>query len=201
MTSRTGNRFGRPWMWILGAALVAATGLALAVSAFFPLRPSRPSDYREPARYAASNTAPRDGSGLAVYVPVYSHIYHGGGRPHLLEVTLSIRNLEVTRSIRVHSVDYYDTNGEFIRSFIETPVEIRPLGTVEYLVPQGDISGGSGANFIVTWAPVQGAGRAPLIQAVMVGREGNRSFSFICTGVALDEAPTHAEAPQDGDGD
>ena len=36
----------------------------------------------------------------AVYVPVYSHIYYDGGRPYLLETTLSVRNVDPKRRLR-----------------------------------------------------------------------------------------------------
>lgn len=155
-----------------------------------PLRSERPPDFTPPDVRPAAEPRPGDRSLRAVYVPVYSHVYHGGGRPHLLEVTLSIRNLEVHRTLRVESVDYYDTSGRYLRAFIRTPVEIGPLGTAEYLIPQDDISGGSGANFVVTWTPAAVDAREPLMQAVMVGRDGDRSFSFVCTGVPIDVPPS-----------
>jgi hypothetical protein len=192
MTARTSRKFrwalDRPWTWVVGTAL--ACGLIIA--ALYPLRPNRPADYTQPEVPVAAELSASDRSSRAVYVPVYSHIYHGGGRPHLLEVTLSIRNLEVGRALRIQSVKYYDTGGKFIRSFIGSPIELGPLGTVEYLIPQHDVSGGSGANFVVTWAAPALDSRAPLIQAVMVGREGDRSFSFVCTGVPIDVPPIEA---------
>lgn len=35
-----------------------------------------------------------------VYVPVYSHVYFGDGKPYLLTTTLSIRNTDMVRGIR-----------------------------------------------------------------------------------------------------
>lgn len=147
---------------------------------------------------AAARMAPGATSARAMYVPVYSHVYHGGGRPHLLEVTLSIRNLEVQRGLRVESVDYYDTEGRFLRSFLDAPIEIGPLGTAEFLIPQHDVTGGSGANFVVTWTPLGPDAREPLMQAVMVGRDGDRSFSFVCTGVPIDALASVPALGEDG---
>lgn len=179
--------------WGIGAAVV----VSLLFAGLYSLRGDRPPDFTPNHTHPAAEPPPGDRSARAVYVPVYSHVYHGGGRTHLLEVTLSIRSLEVHRTLRVESVDYYDTSGRFIRSFISAPIEIDPLGTAEYLIPQDDITGGSGANFVVTWTPTDVEARAPLVQAVMVGRDGDRSFSFVCTGVPID-TPTSPLAPQAG---
>lgn len=189
----------RGWVWVGG--LVIAMGLVwLGLSS---LHSERPADFKAPHVRPVEGEPAADGSVRAMYVPVYSHVYHGGGRTHLLEVMLSIRNLEVRRPLRVESVKYYDTSGRFLRSFLKSPIEIGPLGTAEYLISQDDITGGSGANFIVTWTPAAEDAHEPLMQTVMVGRDGDRSFSFVCTGVPIDEAPdgegATGDAPQRGD--
>ena len=51
-----------------------------------------------------------------VYVPVYSHIYARGGKPYLLEATLSLRNTDTDLSISIVRVDYFDTGGKLVRS-------------------------------------------------------------------------------------
>ena len=50
---------------------------------------------------AAGSATIEIAEGQAVYVPVYSPIYSGGGEPHLLEVTLSIRNTDPERTIQL----------------------------------------------------------------------------------------------------
>ena len=59
--------------------------------------------------------------GQVVYVPAYSHVYHGKGEPHMLTVTLSV------------------------------PVRLAPLCPTEVVVERDDAAGGSGANFLVEW--------------------------------------------------
>ncbi len=68
-------------------------------------------------------------AGQMVYVPVYSHIYAKGGKPFLLEATLSIRNSDPKEDITIGSVSYYDTNGKLIRDYLEKPMLIKPLAT------------------------------------------------------------------------
>ena len=123
----------------------------------------------------------------AVYVPVYSHIYYDGGRPYLLETTLSIRNVDPNAPIYVSKVDYYDTDGSLSTSKVDRLIELRPLQTIEFLIERHDVSGGSGANFIVQWHAADKRAHAPLIEAVMVGRSGTNAIAFVRKGEPLPE--------------
>jgi hypothetical protein len=124
--------------------------------------------------------------GQTIYIPVYSHIYADGGKPHLLETTLSIRNLDPNRAISIQSVKYFDTQGAVVKEYLNEEIDLAPLATAEFLVEKRDVRGGSGANFIVVWdadEPVY----EPLIEAVMVGFAGANSISFTSPGRALVE--------------
>lgn len=116
--------------------------------------------------------------GQTLYVPAYSHIYSRGGEPHLLEVTLSIRNTDPTRSIRVTRVQYYDTKGKLVNNYLEGQLELGPMETVEFLVKEQETQGGSGANFIVTWN-ADGPVYEPIVEAVMIGLSKGHSISFV----------------------
>ena len=73
---------------------------------------------------------PELSSGQFLYVPVYSHIYTGDKeRPFNLAVTLSIRNTDPRSSLRLTAVDYYDTEGRLVRSYLDAPREpgLHPL--------------------------------------------------------------------------
>jgi hypothetical protein len=115
----------------------------------------------------------------AAYVPVYSHIYYDGGRPYLLETTLSIRNVDPNEPVYVSKADFYDTDGTLSKSKIDRLVKLAPLQTIEFLIERQDVSGGSGANFIVEWHAANKSTHAPLIEAVMVGRSGTNAISFV----------------------
>ena len=120
----------------------------------------------------------------AVYVPVYSHVYHNQGRPYLLEATLSVRNTDQTRPISVTSVRYYDTKGTMLEDFLKTPLQLAPLESAELLVEKKDKRGGAGANFIVEWSASQKVNE-PIIEAVMVGIHGSGNISFVTHGRAI----------------
>lgn len=124
--------------------------------------------------------------GQSVYVPAYSHIYSGDGEPKLLAITISIRNTDPDRTIRVVQARYYDTKGELVKNFVDGIIEIAPLETVDILVGKHDKRGGSGANFIITWKsdePVY----EPIIEAVMIGLSKDHDISFISSGRPLAE--------------
>lgn len=123
-------------------------------------------------------------TGQRVYVPVYSHIYFQGGRPLLLETTLSIRNTSPESPITINTVDYYDTSGELVREYLDAPIQLQPLATTEFLVERSDAEGGSGANFIVEWVAGQSVNE-PLVETVMVGINGPQAISFSRTGRVL----------------
>jgi hypothetical protein len=113
-----------------------------------------------------------------LYVPVYSHIYARGGEAYPLEVTLSIRNTDPGRSIRLTSVRYYDTKGKLVKSHLDGGLMLGPLETAEFLVEKQDTRGGSGANFIVSWDAEQPVYQ-PIVEAVMIGLFKQHSISFM----------------------
>jgi hypothetical protein len=90
--------------------------------------------------------------GQTIYVPAYSHVYSGNReRQFLLTVTLSIRNIDPTHKITIILADYYETQGKLLKKHIQTPVTLNPLESMRYVIPEGNKSGGSGANSIVQW--------------------------------------------------
>ncbi|QEG00796.1 hypothetical protein Mal15_48680 [Stieleria maiorica] len=132
-------------------------------------------------------------SGQVVYVPAYSHVYHEDGNPHLLTITLSIRNTSDEREIVVRSVRYFDTRGQQVKSYLKQPLTLAPLGTTEFLIERDDSSGGSGANFLVDWVAQQRVSE-PIIEAVMIDTEGQQGISFARAGTAIREiAPVAAD--------
>ncbi|MCX7180955.1 MAG: DUF3124 domain-containing protein [Proteobacteria bacterium] len=122
-----------------------------------------------------------------LYLPVYSHVYHGDpgkdGKPAqtLVSTHVSIRNTDPQTAIRLVSAHYYDTVGKLVRSYVSTPVLIPPLGTHEIFVPRTDTAGGSGANFLIVWTaetPVN----PPIVEALHADIREARTLMFITTG-------------------
>jgi hypothetical protein len=126
-------------------------------------------------------------TGQTLYVPVYSHIYSGDQeRPVYLAATVSIRNTDPARAIQVMTVDYYNSEGQRIQSYLEKPITLAPLATTRYVVKESDKAGGSGANFLVRWqstAPVN----PPLTESIMISTASQLGISFSSRGVPVIE--------------
>jgi hypothetical protein len=137
------------------------------------------------ALFAGTLFAAELSKGQTLYVPCYSHIYHGiKTRPLDLTITLSVRNTDPKRAVTVTSVDYYDTSGKLVKRHLDKPVRLSPLMTVEYVVGQTDETGGSGANFVVRWDASEPASPL-LVEAVMIGTSAQQGISFTSRGVPV----------------
>lgn len=129
-------------------------------------------------------------SGQTLYLPIYSHLYHGdldrSGKPGetLTSAHISIRNTDAGASLRVASARYYDTAGKLLKEYVPAPRTIPPLGTLELFVPHTDVSGGSGANFLITWS-ADGPINPPLVEALHADIRASRSVVFITTARVL----------------
>ena len=121
------------------------------------------------------------------YLPVYSHIYHiHEHRTFDLTITASIRNVSETDSLYILKADYYNTVGEKIRQYLESPIFLKPLETIEIVIAEEDVEGGSGANFIFDWATPKDK-NAPLFEAVMISTNGQQGLSFSTRGIKIEE--------------
>ncbi len=120
--------------------------------------------------------------GQTIYVPAYSHIYSGSReKPFLLTVTLSIRNIDPSKKIRITAADYYETEGKLLKKQINKPVKLNPLGSLRYVIPEKDTSGGSGANFIVKWESDEPV-NPPIVESIMIGTQTQQGISFTSRG-------------------
>ncbi|MFV0591409.1 MAG: DUF3124 domain-containing protein [Draconibacterium sp.] len=121
------------------------------------------------------------------YLPVYSHIYHvHEHRTYDLTVTVSIRNVSLADTVYILHGDYYNTKGDKIREYFKKPVFVRPMETIEIVIAEDDIEGGSGANFVFDWA-ASNKKNPPLFEAVMISTYGEQGVSFLSRGVRIYE--------------
>lgn len=119
------------------------------------------------------------------YLSVYSQIYsRSEERTHDLTATVSIRNVGLTDTIYVLKSGYYNTAGHLVRTYLDSPVYVAPLETVEIVISEFDNEGGTGANFIFEWATIPGTPE-PLFEAVMISTSGQQGISFTTQGVRI----------------
>lgn len=122
----------------------------------------------------------------SIYVPVYSHIYHGNREaPIDLAVTISIRNISPRHSVTITAADYHDGKGKRLSSYLDAPKTLAPLSAFRFVVQQSDRAGGSGACVLVRWKGEKTT-PPPLVEAVMIGTQNQLGISFLSRGIPLD---------------
>ena len=121
------------------------------------------------------------------YLPVYSHIYHiHEHKTFDLTITISIRNVSMTDTVYILNADYYNTIGSNVRQYLKNPVFLEPLETVEIVIEEYDMEGGSGANFIFDWAMANDK-NPPLFEAVMISPYEQHGLAFTTRGIRVFE--------------
>jgi len=119
-----------------------------------------------------------------IYVPAYSRVYGAtSGSKKLIELstTLRIDNTSSTKPLVIESIEYFETAGKLVQSYLTEPLALRPFGTIEIVIPAEDDRGGVAANFVVNWAG-EGPIAEPLVEAVMIGSQDSTSYSFVSPG-------------------
>ena len=88
------------------------------------------------------------------YLSVYSEIYSlSEHRTHDLTATISLRNTHRSDSVFLTKAEYFNTEGDLIRTYFTDPIYLKPMETVEIVIDEIDKEGGTGA-----WAE-HGSGR------------------------------------------
>ena len=118
---------------------------------------------------------------LSVYSEIYSQTEH---RTHNLTSTVSMRNVDMKDTIYIDKAEYFNTQGEPIRIYFNHPIYIAPMETVEIVVDETDIEGGTGANFIFEWSTKESSPE-PLFEGVMISTSGQQGLSFTSKGVRI----------------
>lgn len=139
---------------------------------------------------AAANCLAADyklSKGQTVYVSVHSTIFTASRAvPFHLEATLIIRNADPTASFKVSAADFYDTKGKLLKNYLPEPLELKPLETKYIFIPQKQLDGGVGANFIVRWR-AESEINVPIIECLMTGTKSGQGISFVNQGQVIRE--------------
>ena len=172
--SRSHRAAGLALLTVLCAVLLPASLLAQHEAQERLLKPF------SAAIAAAPASTVRTGS---IYVPAYAQLPVGAGAFNVdLSVTLSIRNTSPKKVLAVRRIEFFDTSGKLIESYLSTPIGVRPYGTVNLFISVMDRRGGSGGNFVVDWGGDTDMSE-PIIEAIMLGEFGGRAYSFVSRGV------------------
>ncbi|NNE32899.1 MAG: DUF3124 domain-containing protein [Winogradskyella sp.] len=112
------------------------------------------------------------------YLSIYSQIYNlSQHKKYNLTAMASLRNTSENDTIYLLNADYYDTHGVLLKSFIKKAVYLRPMETLDIVIDESDISGGTGSNFIFDWQ-IPNDCPEPIFEAVMSSTVGSQGLSF-----------------------
>jgi hypothetical protein len=163
----------RPSGWPLSLALLLAPGCSEPESHPELVGPRNLVRVDEPDDHPLDRTT---------YVPIYSSLSVADrARPVDMVVTLSLRNISLDQTVVVSTIDYYDSDGEPLRSYLEGTHSLGPMQSAEFVIARDDRTGGSGANFLVEWR--SGSSHEDLVvEAVHHGRDGAVGLSFLAHG-------------------
>jgi hypothetical protein len=132
---------------------------------------------------ASETTAPAEEkivNGQTLYAPIYSQVVTAdGGHPFNLAATLFVRNTDRSKPIILTRVEYFDSGGKSLRSFIKSPIKIEPMASVDFFIEESDETGGPSPSFLVEWVATE-AVSSPLVESVMIGTTGSQGVSFTC---------------------
>src|SRR6056297_697354 len=82
------------------------------------------------------------------YLSIYSQIYSlSEHKTHNLTAMVSLRNTIDLDTIYILKAQYFNTHGQNLRNYFDHPIFLAPLKTVEIIIDETDVSGGTGSNF------------------------------------------------------
>ncbi|MEM8778673.1 MAG: DUF3124 domain-containing protein [Cyanobacteria bacterium P01_G01_bin.49] len=135
----------------------------------------------------SSDQLPPMVTGQVIYIPIYSEIYDfDQNRTFQLTATLSLRNTDLAHPIVVETVDYYDSGGKKVSTYLTEPIQLAPLASTEVIVAKDDQAGGTGANFIVKWGAANKVS-PPVLEAIMISTISQQGMSFVSPGRVIQE--------------
>lgn len=120
------------------------------------------------------------------YLSVYSQIYSfSQNQKFNLTGMISLRNISDVDTIHLLRADYFNTQGTKIRTYFDYPVYLAPMETVEIVIDQIDVEGGTGSNFLFEWS-TPGNCPEPLFEGVMTSLQGTQGLSFVTTAKRIE---------------
>lgn len=122
----------------------------------------------------------------STYLSVYSEIYsYSEERTYDLTVTVSMKNIYKKDSVFINKAEYFNTEGKSVRTYFDKPIYIKPMETLEIVIDQKDLLGGSGGNFVFDWT-VKKPNLEPHFEAIMISTYGQQGLSFTSQGIKVE---------------
>ncbi len=160
----------------------------LAISLLFSCRQTnrnQPNNKKLIHSHVLNQSVPQDLHTGTTYLPVYSQIYQlHEEKTYNLTVTVSMRNVSPTDTLYLFVADYYNSKGEKLNAYINQPIALQPLETIDIVIEETDQSGGTGANFLFDWG-IANARHEPIFESVMISTSGQQGLSFLTRGIKI----------------
>lgn len=158
--------------------------LALSILIFGCEQEEKPADIHEENWSGRAASLAKVDSLISgkTYLSVYSEMFSFSQKQkYRLTGMVSMRNLSETDTIYLLRADYYDTAGKKIRTYINFPVYLQPMETVEIVITHEDVEGGTGSNFLFEWKTPPDCPE-PLFEGVMSNMQGTKGLAFVTNG-------------------
>jgi len=164
-------------------------GLIIVLFSFYSCNETVGNDEHEKINWSAreASVQPMDSlvsgkSYLSVYSQIYSYSQH---KTYNLTAMISIRNTSIKERLYLHDVNYYDTHGVLLKAYIDKPVYLSPMETIDIVINEVDVTGGTGGNFIFDWK-IPKASSEPIFEGVMTSTSGQQGLSFLTHATRID---------------
>lgn len=119
------------------------------------------------------------------YLPLYPQIYsYDQQQKYNLTCLVSLRNVSPNDTVFLSKIDYYNSAGKRIESYIQESIFLLPMETIDIVIDQKDTLGGTGANFLITWSKSKDC-PPPLFQGVMNSMQGSQGISFTTQAIQI----------------
>lgn len=121
----------------------------------------------------------------STYLSIYSRIHSQTEQnSYELTATVSLRNPNLKDSVFIDRAQYYNTEGDLLRTYFDYPIYIAPMETVNIVIYESDTAGGTGANFLFDWRS-KASVNEPIFEAVMITSYSTLGLSFTTSGVRI----------------
>lgn len=120
------------------------------------------------------------------YLSSYSEIYtKSENHTFSLTGTISLRNINLNDTVYIDKANYYKTSGKQVRTYFDAPIFLAPMETVEIIITEEDIEGGTGDNFVFHWRKPPGA-QDPFFEGIFISVYGQQGISFATRGIRIE---------------
>ncbi len=116
------------------------------------------------------------------YLSIYPAIYNKASKKTMdLTSTVSMRNPNKADSVYITGITFYDTKGNVLKNYIEQPIFLGPMETLEIIIDDTKKELVTGSNFLFEWSVGENT-IEPLFEGVMISTYGQQGLSFTTKG-------------------